>query len=100
VGEFDTYDYLGPWEPATAFAAAVAGCFAYFSLLGWLMQMVTPSVPPLVVILLPVVCCGLFHYVVVRNSGLPKVRQWVQVAGSALFAPLLAGLLVVSWNST
>ena len=98
VGEFDTYRYFGPWEPATAFAVAVAGCFAYFSLPDGLMRMVSPPVPGLALLAVPVVCCGLFHYVVVRNSGPPRLRQWVQVAGTALVAPWIGWLLAMALN--
>lgn len=93
MSDFDTYDYPRPWEPATAFAAAVAGCFAYISLLDELMRGVSLPVLAIPLALLPVVCCGLFHYWVVRNSGLPRLRQWVQIAGSAFFAPWLGWLL-------
>lgn len=95
TSDLDTYDYLGPWEPVTAFAAAVAGCFAYFSLPDELMRRVSQFLPALVLVIFPVFCCGLFHYMVVRNSGLPRVRQWVQNAGTAFFAPLFGGLLAM-----
>ena len=93
MSDLDTYAYLGPWSPGVAFAVAVVGCFAYFSLPGELMRMVSPPVPASVLAMLPVVCCGLFHYMVVRNSGLPRLRQWVQIAGTAFFAPWFGWLL-------
>jgi hypothetical protein len=60
--DLDDYDYAAPWEPVTAFAAAVVGCFAYFSLPDGLMRMVSPPVPALALLVLPVVCCGLFGW--------------------------------------
>ena len=86
-----------------AFAAAVVICFAYYSALSNLpsaFNSVLNEAPTIlaltVAFLLPAVCCGLFHFTVVRDSDLSKLRQWVQIAGAAFFAPLFGGLLALS----
>jgi hypothetical protein len=99
VSHLDTYDYLGPWTPSTAFAVAVAGCAGYFSLPDAFFRMVSPPVPAIFLLVVPAACSGLFHYMVVRDSGLPRLRQWVQVAGTTSFAPVLGGLLAATWSS-
>jgi len=82
-----------------AFAAAVVACFAYFSVIdNFASALIRASHIPAdalatVVLVLPVVCCGLFHYRIVRDSDLSKLRQWVQITGAAFFAPLFGGLL-------
>ena len=82
-----------------AFAVAVVACFAYMSALHNLPSAFLPNwaspVLELSLVILPVVCCGVFHYVVVRNSDLSKLRQWVQIAGAAIVAPLFGALLVL-----
>ena len=98
VGDLKT-DSDGAAPTGPAFAVAVVACFAYMSALHNLPSAFLPNwaspVLELSLVILPVVCCGVFHYVVVRNSDLSKLRQWVQIAGAAIVAPLFGALLVL-----
>ena len=83
-----------------AFGLAVVACFVYVSALNHLPSAFFPKwaspVLELSLVLLPVVCCGLFHFAMVRNSDLSKLRQWVQIAGAAVFAPLFGFLIALT----
>lgn len=76
--DFDTSNY-GGLAPGEAFAVAVVACFAYISVLDNLPSAFFRNraypILELSLVLLPVVCCGLFHFTVVRNSDLSKWRQ-------------------------
>jgi len=98
VGDLKTEtDGDGAAPTGPAFASAVVACFVYFSAANHLPSAFFSNwaspVPELSLVLLPVVCCGLFHFTVVRNSDLSKLRQWVQIAGAAVFAPLFGFLI-------
>jgi len=99
VGDLET-DSDDAAPTGLAFAAAVVACFAYMSALNNLPSTFFPNwASPILAassVLLPVICCGLFHFAVVRNSDLSKLRQWVQIAGAAFFAPLFGWLLALS----
>ena len=88
-----------------AFAAAVVACWAYWSavsdaLRAFSQEKLNP-VLGIVLVLLPFVCSGVFHFMVVRNSNLSMLQKVVQVIGAAFFAPLLGSLVylfVTHWK--
>jgi len=98
------WDWKAKDDPAApntgpAFFVAVVACFAYFSALSDFSLGAFPkevsSILTFVLLVLPVLLCGLSHFAVVRGSELSKLRQWVQITGAALFAPLFGALLAL-----
>jgi len=82
-------------RPRFAFGLAIAFSVMYFA--GLRALSVVPGSPAtfLLVWLVPVAVCGVFHFTVVRGSDLSGSRRWVQVIASAIGAPLLAFYLLI-----
>ncbi|HWN29912.1 MAG TPA: hypothetical protein VNN78_00905, partial [Burkholderiales bacterium] len=84
-------------QSGLAFAAAVVACWAYMSAVSGILSAFGPKElsPVLVIVLLviPFVFCGLFHFTVVRDSDLSMLQKCVQIIGAAFFAPLLGWLV-------
>jgi len=82
----------------SAFFVAVVASAVYFYGLGHISPDTTFStevsaVATILLLLFSVVFCGLMEFAVVRNTRLSKVRQWAQISGTALFAPLFGFFL-------
>src|SRR5437016_63698 len=71
-------------RPRFAFGLAIAFSVMYFA--GLRALSVVPGSPAtfLLVWLVPVAVCGVFHFIVVRGSDLSGSRRWVQVIASAI----------------
>jgi len=87
-------------DSGSAFYVAVVACIAYFYALadfslGTSFPKEVSSILAFLLLILPVIFCGLIQFAAVRNTSLSKVRQWSQIAGAALFAPLFGFFLAL-----
>jgi hypothetical protein len=82
-------------RPLFAFGVAVAFSVMYFAGMRALSIGPVSLASFLLIWVVPVVVCGVFHFTIVRGSNLPSGRRSLQIVVSAIGAPVLAFCLYI-----